>query len=323
MTFYHKHPFPHGDWRYEPLGWMLRGVARLPFGVLYLISDVLFVLIYHIVRYRRRVVSDNIRASFPDYSGRQLRHTVRRFYRNFVDYFVETVKLGHISDEEMRRRMVFENMSVVDSLLAEGRSVVVYFSHSFNWEWATSFPLWSKDIHNPKVSFSQVYRPLVNDWFDNYFLHLRSRFHTLSYPKRSVLRDLIREQRDGLQSVCGFMSDQKPSHGDPTHVMRFLHHPTAMITGTETLARRLDMAVVYMDMEKHSRGHYKVTIRLITKTPEALPHMAITERYARLLEQTIRRDPSIWLWSHKRWKIPVKLPQDDTDRNAAGSGDNS
>lgn len=323
MTFSHKHPFPHGDWRYEPLGWMLRGLARLPLGALYLISDLLFVVLYHVVRYRRRVVHDNIRASFPEFSDAQCRHTVRRFYRNFVDYFFETVKLGHISDEEMRRRMVFDNMSVIDRLIAEGRSVVVYFSHSFNWEWATSLPLWSEHAHNPAVSISQVYRPLVNDWFDNYFLHLRSRFHTKSYPKRSVLRDLIREQRDGKQSVCGFMSDQKPSHGDPTHVMRFLHHPTAMITGTETLARRLDMAVVYMDMEKLGRGRYKVTIRLITKTPCVLPDMAITERYAHLLEQTIRRDPSIWLWSHKRWKIPVKLPQDDTARSTAGSGDNS
>lgn len=291
---------------YALLGWMVKGMAMLPFPVLYGLADVLFFLIYHVARYRRRLVLDNITASFPDMSAHECRRTARQFYRNFADYIVETVKLGHISDSEMRRRMVFENVELVDRLVRSGRSVVCYFSHCFNWEWAPSITLWTGLKTDEDTVFCQVYRPLRNEWFDRYLLTLRSRFHSHSFAKHSVLRDLIKIRRAATTSVCGFMSDQKPSHGDPAHVVRLLNHPTAMITGTEQLARKLDSAVVYMDIEKLSRGHYKLTIRPITEYPDRLPEMAITERYAQLLQQTVCRNPAIWLWSHNRWKYPVK-----------------
>ncbi|MCM1484037.1 MAG: lysophospholipid acyltransferase family protein [Muribaculaceae bacterium] len=293
---------------YRPFGWMLNGLSRLPLKVLYLAADMIFAVMYHMVRYRRRVVMDNIASSFPDMTAEECRRTCREFYRNFSDYIVETIKLGHISDDEMRRRMTFENIEAIDSLVRSGRSVVCYFAHCFNWEWAPSISLWTGLTPGKDFVFGQVYRPLANKWFDSYLLHLRSRFHTLSYPKSTVLRELIRSRHNGMPTVCGFMSDQKPSHGDPTHVVRFLNHPTAMITGTEHLARKLDSAVVYMDIHKLSRGHYRIVIRPITSRCDTLPDMSITERYASLLQQTIRRNPAIWLWSHKRWKIPVTLP---------------
>ena len=212
----------------------------------------------------------------------------------------------------MMRRMEFENVATVDRILSSGRSIVVYFAHCFNWEWAPSITLWSDLKPGRDAVFSQVYRPLVNKWFDSYFLKLRGRFHSESYPKRTVLRDLIKERRAGMPGICGFMSDQKPSHGDVAHVVNLLNHPTAMITGTEQVARKLDSAVMYMDMYKLRRGHYRIVMRLITETPSRLPEMAITERYASLLQQTIRRNPSIWLWSHKRWKIPVTFPDNES-----------
>ena len=297
---------------YSLLGAMLGGMARLPFRALYALSDVIFFLLYYVVRYRRRVVLDNIVASFPDMSASECRATARQCFRNFADYFVETVKLAHISDEEMMRRMEFENVATVDRILSSGRSIVVYFAHCFNWEWAPSITLWSDLKPGRDAVFSQVYRPLVNKWFDSYFLKLRGRFHSESYPKRTVLRDLIKERRAGMPGICGFMSDQKPSHGDVAHVVNLLNHPTAMITGTEQVARKLDSAVMYMDMYKLRRGHYRIVMRLITETPSRLPEMAITERYASLLQQTIRRNPSIWLWSHKRWKIPVTFPDNES-----------
>lgn len=296
---------------YSLLGAILGGMARLPFRALYALSDVIFFLMYYVVRYRRRVVLDNIVASFPDMPASECRATARQFYRNFADYFVETVKLAHISDEEMMRRMEFENVATADRILRSGRSIVLYFAHCFNWEWAPSITLWSDLKPGRDAVFSQVYRPLVNKWFDSYFLKLRGRFHSESYPKRTVLRDLIKERRAGMPGICGFMSDQKPSHGDVAHVVNLLNHPTAMITGTEQVARKLDSAVMYMDMYKLRRGHYRIVMRLITETPSQLPEMAITERYASLLQQTIRRNPSIWLWSHKRWKIPVTFPDNE------------
>ncbi len=288
---------------------LLWTLSRMPFRVLYFLSDVMCFVTHRVARYRLKVVRGNLADTFPGKSRAELRRIEKEFYLNLTDYFVETVKLNHISDSEVLKRFKFEDVDVVDRLLASDKSIVCYFAHCFNWEWATSITLWSRYRDDARVEFSQVYRPLKNKWFDAYFLRLRSRFGSVSYQKRSVLRDLLRLRRDGPLAVCGFMSDQKPSHGDPTHPMLFLGRPTAMITGTETLARKLGMAAVYMDMYKLSRGHYKIKMRLLADDASVLEPMELTERYAGVLQHTIERNPAIWLWSHKRWRNPVVLPQ--------------
>ena len=128
---------------HAPLGWLLHGLALLPLGVLYALSTAIYAVLYHIVRYRRKTVADNLARSFPHLGDDERSAIERRFYRNLSDYFFETIKLLHISDEEMRRRIVFENLEAADSIMRSGRSVVAYFSHCGNWEWATSLPLWS------------------------------------------------------------------------------------------------------------------------------------------------------------------------------------
>jgi KDO2-lipid IV(A) lauroyltransferase len=288
---------------------LLKGIAHLPFWALYVLSDITYFLLCHTVGYRRKVIIKNLRNSFPDKSDKEIREITRKFYRNFTDYIFETIKLLHITDEQMMQHMTFEGLEPIDKLMDEGKSVIAYFSHSFNWEWVTSVALHSKHHNSKKAIFGQVYRPLRNSNFDKLMLEVRSRFGTHSFAKSIVLRDMIKLKRDGIASLDGFMSDQKPSHGDPTHVTMFLNQPTAFISGTETLARRLDMGVAYIDMYKPRRGHYRVVFRLLSDNIAGTKLGEITECYARLLEETITRDPALWLWSHKRWKIPVTLPQ--------------
>ncbi len=303
------------DLLYLPLQWLLAAVARLPFRALYAVSDVIFFFAYHVVRYRRKVVKKNLAESFPDKSQSELHSIERQFYRNFADYIVETVKLGHVSDEQMKQRMEIVGIETVDRLFSQGRSIAIMFSHCFNWEWAPSITLWSSYKPSDKIVYAQVYRHLDNRWFNDYFLKLRSRFGSVSFDKRVVLRHLLQLRRDGVVSITGFMSDQKPSHGDTLHVVNFLNHPTAMITGTETLARKLGFAVLYWDVEKPSRGHYKLTIKVIAENPNELPEFSVTDRYAKLLETTIQRTPSIWLWTHKRWKHKVSLTESENQSN--------
>ncbi|MCM1020608.1 MAG: lysophospholipid acyltransferase family protein [Muribaculum sp.] len=293
---------------YLPLKWMLGAVSRLPFGVLYAIADVIFFLAYHVVHYRRKLVKKNLCESFPEKSVDELTAIERQFYRNFADYIVETIKLNHVSDSEIKERMEIVGIETVDRLFDEKRSIAMMFSHCFNWEWAPSITLWSRYKPSDKVVYAQVYRHLKNPWFNDYFLKLRSRFGSESYDKRVVLRHLLQLRRAGVLNITGFMSDQKPSHGDTLHVVNFLNHPTAMITGTETLARKLDMAVLYWDVEKPSRGHYRLTVKLVAEHPADLPEFGVTDSYARLLEQTIRRTPANWLWTHNRWKHRVEIP---------------
>lgn len=279
--------------------------ARLPLRVLYLFADVFFVLLYHVVRYRRGVVDGNLVQCFPEKDLQERRRIARSFYRNFADYIVETVKLLHIGDDEIRRRMVFDNLGLLHAHIAAGRSVAVYFGHAGNWEWAPSVTLHMQAAGDEAARFAQVYRPLSNGAVDALMLRLRSRFGSVSLPKAIVFRSLAMWRAKGIVSVTGFMSDQKPSHGDPTVPLLFLGRPTAFISGTETLARRLGMAAIYWDMEKTSRGHYRITCRPLADNVAETAPGEITRSYAAMLEKTITRNPAIWLWTHKRWKHPV------------------
>lgn len=279
--------------------------AHMPWRVLYGISDLAAFVLHRVVRYRRRVVRDNLAAAFTNASEQQLRRYEKDFYRNFTDSFIETLKLLHVSDDEMMRRMEFVDTDIIDRLLGEGKSIVVYFGHFFNWEWAPSISLHTAKRPGDDVVFAQVYRPLRSKAFDRLMLAIRSRFGSESIDKARTLRRLITIKREGLQSITGFMSDQHPSHGDPGYITTLLGRPTAMISGTETLARKLGMAVIYWDMEKTSRGHYRITTRLIADDASKLPEGSITAQYTSLLETTIKRNPPLWLWSHNRWKHPV------------------
>jgi KDO2-lipid IV(A) lauroyltransferase len=309
------------NWKYLPLKGLLHAIAWMPFWVLYGLADIIFVILYLIIGYRKRVVSDNLRNSFPEKSADELKKIRRQFYRNFADYIVETIKLLHVSDKEMKKRMTFSGVDIIDDALENGQPVVCYFAHLGNWEWAPSITLHSRLRPDRDAAFCQIYRPLRNQWFDATMLQLRSRFGSHSLPKRRAFLDLMRYAKQGMPTVTGFMSDQKPSHGDTLHVLNFLHHPTAVITGTEIVCNRLKALPVYWHMTKPSRGHYHITvipINLQSSNPaDATPgsnlmasdsagsNFPLTDRYAELLEQNIRQTPALWLWSHKRWKHPV------------------
>lgn len=276
---------------------------------MYLIADIIYFFLYHVGHYRLDVVRKNLASSFPEKSQKELREIEKQFYRNFSDYIVESLRLVYISDKKMAECMQFENVELIDRYLDEGRSIAVYFAHTFNWEWAPSISLHTKLKPSDKVEFSQVYRPLKSGFADRLMLRLRGRFHSVGYPKATTLRCLLKAKKRGSLTITGFMSDQHPSHGDPGHLTTLLNHPTLMISGTETLARKLDMAAVFWDMEKTSRGHYKITVRPLADRVSQTAEGEVTEKYTRLLEKTIQRNPAIWLWSHKRWKRPV------TDKN--------
>lgn len=286
--------------------YLLRGlfwpVALLPLPVLYVLADVIFWLVYSVVRYRRGLVDKNLRQCFPDKPDDERKAIRRQFYHNFADYIAETIKLLHISDREMLRRFTFGNLEAMTAPMSQGRSVVAYFSHCGNWEWAPSVILHCPEQVAAGDAFCQIYRPLRSKAMDRLMLHVRSRFGAVSLPKATSLRSFVSMRRNGTVSVTGFMSDQKPSHGDQIHVVEFLGRPTPVITGTEQLARRLGMCVVYWDMHKIARGHYRINIVPMADNAADTAEFQLTDSYFRLLETTIKRNPSIWLWTHNRWK---------------------
>ncbi|MBE6309726.1 MAG: acetyltransferase [Bacteroidales bacterium] len=297
---------------YAPLALLFHCIALLPFWVLYRISDLLFLLMFYVVRYRKKVVIQNLNECFPEKSESERKQIMKDFYKHLADTFIETIKLLHVSDDEMRRRIVFHNVDEVDKSIEQGRSVAMYASHYCNWEWLSAITMWSK-YDTSVMQFGQVYHPLENAWWDEFLLNLRSRFKSYSYPMSRVLRELLAAKSKGKITITGFISDQHPHANDIDDVITFLNHYTAFITGPEIMAKKMDMDVLYFDVRKVRRGYYDCTIRVISRTPKEEPQFKITNTYAQMLENVIKESPAEWLWTHKRWKRPVTPKNLNTD----------
>ena len=273
-------------------------LSLLPLRVHYVLSDVIFLLLYHMLGYRKKVVRTNLRTSFPEKSQEEFKQIERDFYHFFCDYMVESVKMMTISEQEMRRRMVFKNMEAVDNILAEGQSIALYLGHYCNWEWVTSLPLWLPANIQP----GQIYHPIENRLTDQLFLRARQHFNSLCIPMHDTLRRLLEFSKSNCPMVIGYISDQKPHWVNIHHWVDFLNHDTPVLTGTERIVRKLNHAVFYIDMQRKHRGYYEAELKLITRHPQQMHEFEITDIYYQMLEKTIRRAPAYWLWSHDRWK---------------------
>lgn len=278
---------------------LLRLISRLPLGLLYVLADLCFPLLYYVARYRRKVVTENLNNAFPELSPRERRQIRRRFYRWFCDYVVETLKLLSMSRQEMMRRMVIEGVDEMERSLETKPFVFIFLGHYCNWEWVSSIPLWyqKEDSHG-----AQLYRPLKNKAFDGLFLEMRSRFGSENISKYEALRHILQLRRDGKKTCIGFISDQTPGWNSIHDWVDFLHQDTPVFTGTERIAKKVDAAIFFADIRRVRRGYYHLVLRRMTDEPKDFPDYALTEQYMRELEQIIRRQPHLWLWSHRRWK---------------------
>jgi len=272
--------------------------SLLPLSVHYLLSDVIFLIIYRLVGYRRKLVRRHLQECFPERSAEERLQVEKDFYHWFCDYLVETVKLLTISQENLKRRMVFKGTELVDEIVEGGQSCAVYLGHYCNWEWITSLPLWV----TPKAQCGQIYHVLENKEFDRLFLKLRQRQGAVCIPMAETLRRIVQYRQQGQQVVIGYISDQVPFWNNIHHWCQFLNHDTPVLTGTERLARQTGHAALYLDVHRVKRGYYEAEFKLITREPKKMGEFEITDIYFRELEESIRRDPACYLWTHNRWK---------------------
>lgn len=272
--------------------------ALLPMWGLYILSDILYVLVYKIARYRRKVVRQNMKNAFPEKSKKELLLLEKKFYHHFTDYVVETIKLAHISLEELQRRAFLRNPEVVDRLMDEGHTCfILLMAHYGNWEWFTGS---SSRFEDSRIY--QIYRPLMNKAFDRLFINLRTNFGSHGIKKNDTIRDIVRLVQNKTRSVVIFLADQTPSKANLHYWTEFLNQDTPFFTGAERIARKFDLPVIFLDTKKVKRGYYTVDMELITRNPKSTPEFQITEQYARMVEKCILRNPAYWLWTHKRWK---------------------
>ena len=275
-------------------------ISLLPFRLLYVLADIECFMLYHVIRYRRGVVRRNIVTSFPDKSEQEIVQIEKRFYHWFCDYFFEAVKLLSISDAELCRRFTIINSEEVEQCFKEGQDVAAILGHYCNWEWLScvgmNLPL--------ERETGLIYHPLRNKAFDYLFRKLRlHEKHSRVIPKQDILRYVLSRKKEGIRNICGYISDQGPKWKNIHLWLPFLNHEhTPVFTGGERIMRKMNNAVFYVEMSRPKRGYYTATYKLITRTPNALEPDGITRRFFQMLEQTIRREPAYYLWSHNRWK---------------------
>ncbi len=276
---------------------MLWLFSLLPMWVHYIISDGIYLLLRHVIKYRLRVVRQNIVSAFPEKTEQEQREIESQFYHWFCDYLVETFKLLTISRKDMKRRMTFKGVEQINRLVAEGRSCGVMLGHYCNWEWISTLPL---AVSGDAVC-AELYHPIENKEVNNLFLFLRQRFGSVCIPMEETLRHIVKYQRDGKPMVIGYIADQKPNWRNIHLWVDFLNHDTPVFTGSERIIKRTGQAFFYGDVRRVKRGYYECEFKLIEEHPEGMPNYQLTERYMQELEATIRRDPGLWLWSHDRW----------------------
>jgi len=276
-------------------------ITLLPLRVLYLFSDFFYLVMYYIAGYRRKVVAANLRNAFPEKSEAERKEIERRFYKHLCDLFVETLKITHMSPGQISRRIIVRDLSGVDRLYSEGKSLIALTSHYNNWEWFSAVPL----VIPYKVL--SIYKPLTNKYFDQFILSLRTKFGMLVSPMQNILRDLIKYRNEKILTISGFIADQTPPPDEHAYWTTFLNQETGFFRGAEKLAVKYDIPVIFVNTTKIKRGYYEVAFEIITDHPVKEVPGFITSRYAEMLEGVIKEKPEYWLWSHRRWKYKKPL----------------
>ncbi len=273
--------------------WLLH---LLPEPVLYLLSDLLYLLMYHVVGYRKKVVYDNLEKAFPEYDKSEIRRIAKKFFHHLSDLFLESAVFPFYSKSKALKRITYKNPELLNELYSKGKQVMAVLGHYGNWEYLSTLGL---AIDYPVVA---IYKPLRNRHFDRMVQKNRKAYGVIPVPMEKIARKLIEYRKNSTPVLTLFLGDQRPQFHQIHYWTKFMGRETPMFLGTEKLARKLDAAVVFLKIRKLKRGRYEVEAELICEGPEDLKPFEITDRHVRILENLIREEPAYWLWSHRRWK---------------------
>ena len=280
---------------------ILKGIARLPLRILYGLSGLIYFVIYHLLHYRIKVVKQNLREAFPEKDEKEIHAIAKEYYRFLSEVVVETIKLLAISDEELAKRVEVVNPEIVNSRVGEGKSVVIMLGHYGNWEWVQEISRYIDD----STYKATIYHPLKNGMWDRIYQRIRGRWGAHLLPMKRAPRALI--SKENQPWVCGFIADHRPRSNNGENIVEILNHYTSVIYGPEEIGNKLEAAFVFLEMERIKRGKYRITFHELTPEDGENPY-PYTRAFWKAFEQAVRKNPSLWMWSHKRWKNDRIMP---------------
>ncbi len=270
-------------------------ISLIPYRVLYLISDVLYLIIYYIVGYRKKTVLYNLRSSFPEKTEEEIKALAKAFYRHFSDFLLEIFKLIRIPEKQLDKRMKFLNPEVFDELSRENKNYALVSSHYNNWEMLINLPL------KTKHRFLVIYRPLSNKVTNRISNYMRTRHHTIMIPMENIFREALKCRSEKQLFSIWFIADQRPPKNSQFWT-RFLNHDAAFFEGVEKMSKKLEMAVIYLHVQKVRRGFYEVTLEKLFDNAAGTAPNEVTLTCVKKMEYEIIERPEFWLWSHNRFK---------------------
>lgn len=275
-----------------PLLWV---ISILPYRLFYGFSNMMFFLAYQIFGYRKKVVRGNLELVFPNKPKKELDDIEIKFYRHICDMFLEMVKTMSLSKAEVKKRYMVHNIQVLREIEKE-KSILIVCSHYANWEWNVS-------INNYVRSKGYaVYQKITNDYFDRWIKRVRARWNTTLITQKQVVRTVVANKKNNITGIFGMVSDQSPQKHLAHYWTEFMGIKVPVVNGAEIMARKMDLAVVFLKVSKVKRGYYKAEFIPITTSGATTEKNEITDTFLRLAEQQIRERPEHYLWTHRRWK---------------------
>ncbi|RZS94776.1 lysophospholipid acyltransferase family protein [Cecembia calidifontis] len=275
---------------------LFRLLSYLPLPALYLITDILYLFGYHVLKYRQKVILRNLEYAFPEKSPKERKQIAKKFFRNLTDSFAETLKLFTMGKNEIKQRFRIEHPEIIKERLDNGEIVLGLTAHFFHWEGQV---LAFKAQVDSRME--TVYTKVNNAFFENLMKRIRSRFGGFLVEKSDFTRHYLKERN--TVRLIGLAADQRPGNRDIRYWTEFMHRETAFYEGPEKMAKRYGHPVVFAKVTKPKRGHYVYNYQLLDAPPyNGRPEHSITDKFIRLTEENIRTEPALYLWSHNRWK---------------------
>ncbi len=275
-----------------PFLWL---ISILPFPILYLFSDGMYILIYHIIGYRKKVVRENLALTLPHLSVIERLSIEKKSYKHLCDMFLEMIKTMTVSSKEINKRFVFTNPKMYQDLEKTNKSIVLMLSHYASYEWSFSI----NKIVNIKTY--GIYKKINNPYFDKLAHKIRSRFNLGLITNKEAIPTIIENTKNGIIATYGFASDQSPKR-EAIYWKDFMGIEVPVHTGAEMLSKRYNMNVAFLKTKKIKRGFYETTFEILSENAKEVPDYEITDKFLKLVENQILEAPEFYLWTHRRWK---------------------
>ena len=284
-----------------PFLWL---ISLLPFRLLYAISDFTYILIYHVFGYRRKVVTDNMKLVFPEKTDDEIASIRKKFYHHLCDMILEAIKSITVSEKEITKRYTFTNIEEIHLLEKENKSIVLMMGHYASWEWVF--------ILQKKVNYIgyAVYKRLSNKYFDKLAKSIRAKYNSYLITTKETFPILLKAKRNNELTLNGFVFDQSPKAHKAIYWQKFMGVKVPVHVRAEILAKRLDMATLFLKVKKVKRGYYEATFTDIIRNPKDYNDFDITDISLKRVEEQIHEAPEFYLWTHRRWKHMNQVPKE-------------